>query len=227
MLISLFETSPVRRLLDLELAALAPELAGLYGAQGLFLRPAASAPQLISTPLLDRLSTLHVVAPDRLHGDMHCDPAALPFDDDSFRLVLVQHVTEVIADSDALLLETARVLAPEGTALVLGFHPVSLWRPWLHLRAREGLTAVLRSPRALQHHLARAGVDVYASKRIGPLWPREAAAGPVGALDPLRAAYLLIARKRRASLTPLRSEPARGNFALRPTLVSGAHRACV
>lgn len=225
MLTSLFETPPARRLLDLELAAIAPELAGLHGAQGLFLRPAAAAPRAIPTPLLGRISGLHVAAPRCLAGDVNCDPAALPFDDDSFRLVLVQHATEVVADGEALLAEAARVLAPEGIALVLGFHPSSLWRPWLHLRAREGLPVTLRSPVVWQRHLVRTGVDVHAVKRIGPLWPRDVAGSSATGVGPLRAAYLLIARKRRATLTLLRPK-SRGEFALKPTLASGAHRAC-
>lgn len=224
MLTSLFETPPVRWLLDLELAAIAPELAGLHGAQGLFLRATASAPHTLSAPLLERISGLHVAAPRRLGGDLSCDPAALPFEGDSFRMVLMQHAAEVVADSHALLSEVARVLMPEGVVLILGFHPASLWRPWLYLRAREGLPATLRSPVAWQRDFARIGVDIHAIRRVGPLWPRTGSVrAPRVTLNAPRASYLLIARKRRAALTPLVPKPQR-KFRLKPTLASGAHR---
>ena len=75
----LFALPAVRTLLDLELADLAPQLAGVYGAQGLFVRAHAGAPKVVSAPMLGRLVRLHVESPEHFGGDAACaetDPEA-------------------------------------------------------------------------------------------------------------------------------------------------------
>ncbi|UXI69621.1 class I SAM-dependent methyltransferase [Tahibacter amnicola] len=230
---TLFDTEPLRRLLEHELAAIAPELGAVFGRQGLFLRSCPSAPQALTIPMLGGVTRLFVASPDRLGGDATCQATALPFADDSFRLVLVQHAAEVVADPDALREELARVLEPGGIVMILGFRPLSAWRPWLMLQNRRYSPLTLCSSGGWRDALADVGVDAYASRRIGPLLHRPAMAAPSArrprwqsVLSPLRPSWLLLARKR--TFGP-RLEPGRISLrepAVRPRLASGTQRAC-
>ena len=233
---SLFALASARALLDVELGAIAPQLSGLYGQQGLFVRPHANAPKVVSAPMLGRLIRLHVDGPRHLAGDAACAVESLPFADDGFRLVLVQHAAEVVRDPLALQDEIARVLAPEGTAIVVGFARWTPWRGWLAAQQSRGEAALhLQSAGEWRRALARHGVDTYAVKRVGPAWPRADmpldrldlhAGGWQRSLDPLRASFVLLARKRRRAATPLRRRTAR-DVALAPRFAAGsAHRAC-
>lgn len=55
------------------------------------------------------------------------DLTALPFAENSLDLVLLPHALELSADPHASLREVARVLVPEGRAVICGFNPASLW----------------------------------------------------------------------------------------------------
>ena len=68
-------------------------------------------------------------------ADLHIDPCALPFADDSLDLVVLPHALELSPDPHATLREVARVLVPEGRLLVLGLNPNSLWG-WRQARDR-------------------------------------------------------------------------------------------
>jgi len=232
---SLFAMPAARALLDQELATLAPQLAGLYGQQGLFVRAHAHAPKVVSAPMLGRLVRLHVEAPEFLGGDATCSIRSLPFSDDSFRLVLVQHAAERLADGPAFQEEIARVLAPEGLAIIIGFSALSPWRGWIARQERDsGAPLHLTGPAQWRRALARHGVDAYALRRVGSVWPREQAPESLPLhhatltqklLDPLRASFVLLARKRREATTPLRLRSA-AEITLSPRLAPGAQRAC-
>src|SRR5262249_3189274 len=150
-----------------ELAALASIVAGVYGNYGLFLRPhlAASAP--VPQHLLGKMIEL---APDEhglLQGTLRCAAARLPFASESFKLLIAQHVLEQVADADACAAELARVLAPEGVALILGFNPLGTWRPWLATHAAHLHPRSAHNTRAL---LAREQVDTLQVRFPGSLW---------------------------------------------------------
>lgn len=231
---SLFATDAAHALLDLELRALAPQLAGLYGPQGLFVRAHESAPRVISAPMLARLLRLHADTPQHLAGDAACAIQSLPFADDSFRVVLVQHAHEALGDASAFQDEVARVLAPDGVAIVVGFAPVSPWRGWIAAQQRGGAPRLnLATPGQWRRALARHGVDAYAVRRIGSVFPQPSAdrrehshRGTLWqrGLDPLRSSFLLLARKRRGAVTPLRLRP-RERPAIAPRFAPGAQRA--
>ncbi len=51
----------------------------------------------------------------------------LPFADNSVDLLVLPHVLERAGDPHQVLREVARVLRPEGRAIITGFNPVSLW----------------------------------------------------------------------------------------------------
>jgi SAM-dependent methyltransferase len=136
----------------------------------------------------------------------------LPIASDSIDVVLLAHTLEFESDPYALLREVDRVLAGEGKLIVVGFSPMSLWG----LRARAsrrgfppGLRRVLPE-RQLRDWMRLLGYDLLESRHYlyGLPWGEPASVehqlrrgwfslGPAGA-------YLLKARKRLHSLTPLR-----------------------
>jgi SAM-dependent methyltransferase len=55
------------------------------------------------------------------------DPHQLPFAANSLDLVVLPHILEFDANPHQILREVDRVLVPEGSAVVIGFNPYSLW----------------------------------------------------------------------------------------------------
>ena len=226
-----FAAEPVQRLLAEELRALAPELAGVFGRQGLVVQPGPAAQPVPSAPMLGRLVRLHVDGTQRLTGDVDCDPAELPFVDASFRLVLVQHAAEAIARPDAFRSEIARIVEPGGILMVLGFQPLGLWRPWLLWQQSRGGHAVRARPAwQWREALAEAGIDAYAVRRLGPLTRRVDTSGRVAppivkkVLAPLRPSWLLLARKRSLGPTLIARQALLRGPAVSPRLASGTQR---
>jgi SAM-dependent methyltransferase len=224
-----YASGPLPILLRRELALLGPLLGGIYGVWGLHIRPHEQAPVTLPPHLLSAVVELALDDAGCCAGSLRCEPGQLPFASESFKLVVAQHVLEQVAGADAGAEELARVLAPEGVALLFGFNPASLWRPWVSRRLRSGLR--FASAGGWRQRLERAQLDVLQVRYIGPWGPwataetlAEARTLPV--LGRFGASWLLIARKRRSTLTPLRPAAARSDLKLNPTLVSGAHREC-
>jgi len=71
--------------------------------------------------------------PHRLHcssaqpSDVLCDPEELPFASQSLDMVVLPHVLEFASHPHQLLREVERVLVPEGSVVIAGFNPYSLW----------------------------------------------------------------------------------------------------
>lgn len=138
------------------------------------------------------------------------DPAYLPFAADAIDAVLLPHTLEQVADPRQVLREAERVLHGEGHLLVLGFHP---WGPW-GLRGRIGNPAwsgnFLRLGR-LQEWLSVLGFDIVCVRHLlhRPPWRSRLMLVRSAFLDrlvlrPTAGAYLLVAKKRVFSMTPLR-----------------------
>lgn len=216
-----FQTAALRHWLQQEIAAMAPECAGVFGRQGLFIGCGASLDRGVGTPMLGRRFNLHLTAPGRLAGDVHCAAAELPFADDSFRLVVLQHAFEA-GDAAALRSEVARVLEPGGLLVVSGFARFGPWRPWLAWRVRSLGPLQCASTLAWRSALAQEGVDAYAQRRIGSLpW----GAGALRLPAPLRPSWLLLARKRsQGALTRVRPVALKPR-GVRAHLASGTQRA--
>jgi SAM-dependent methyltransferase len=167
---------------------------------------------------------------DRLGGDVACMADALPWEDDAFRLVLVQHAGDVLPSRGTLIDELARVLAPGGVLLWYGLNPWSPWLAWMHWQARHGLPLPRTAPaditrrRLLRRQLAPVSIDY-----VGACWPHRgerSAIHAMGLLAPMRGAYLLTASKQRAVLTPLRPRFVRERVRIHPQLATPSHRAC-
>jgi SAM-dependent methyltransferase len=157
-----------------------------------------------------------VIAQPAFHAGAHIvgRPSQLPIVSDCMDAVLLPHTLEFAADPYAIVREADRALVGEGQLLVLGFRPWSLWG----LRARAsrsgfppGLRRVL-SERRLRDWLVLLGYEVVATRHYlyglpsGSAAPgRETRALRRGLFNPLPAgAYLLKARKRVYTLTPIR-----------------------
>lgn len=225
--INLHSTAPMRALLEREMAALAPILSSTYGNCGLVLRPRLSAVAL-PPHLLGNFVELDVDEVGNFTGALHCAPWQLPFASESFKILIVQHALERIVDADACVAELARVLAPEGIVLMLGFNPLGTWRPWL-IRRAPGLH--LRSARVCQSRLAREKIDTLQVRFPGLLWPHAKTTDELeksvhSSLARFGSSWLLIARKRRSTLTTIRLRTAPRDAARARQLAPGAHRNC-
>lgn len=232
---SFYASSPVRDLFAQELAALAPILAGVYGNFGLFLRAHAGAPATLPKHLLGTVIDLALGDAQHFNGRLSCSVDELPLASESCKLVVAQHVFERLAEPEQCASELARVLAPEGVALILGFNPLTLWRPWLAGKARQsGVSLHVQSALSAQQAFTRHGIEILQTRYFGTALPRARALEPDQAQNAWRsptfgriaASWLLLARKRHSVLTPLRSRKSARELALNPRLAPGAHREC-
>lgn len=185
------------------------------------MRPSQAVPPQLSGNMLQSTASLFRKA-GHLEGDVRCTPDALPFESDSLCLVYALHMLELLPSPDALLEECARALRPEGVLFLVGLSPASPCRlRW----AGSGLQAISESRARLL--LGGVGLQVEQCRGLGPVWPRLAAPEDADTLAPpsrwtpdaLRACYLMIARKRRAGLTP--TPPRKAKLALQPHAHAG------
>ncbi|MBF0470835.1 MAG: class I SAM-dependent methyltransferase [Gammaproteobacteria bacterium] len=149
----------------------------------------------------------------RFHGD----PAALPLQSESVDLVLLPHTLGKVADPRALLREVERILIPEGHLIVLDYAPYSLWGGRYRLQQqqhgnkseRKGLIA---EPR-LRDWMELLGMETVSLTRYLFLPPvaRLLAMRRLKRVEQwgrrflplLCGGYLLLAKKRVSTLTPL------------------------
>jgi hypothetical protein len=217
---SLFALPEIEAMLRRELALVPPHAARQPGGRALVLQPHAVARALPFD--VGHLSAVRLHADGALlRGDAIATPGALPFENESFQMVFVQHVADAGAD-EALVAEIARVVAPGGLVLWCGFNPWSPWLAWMHWHARGGraMPATTHAD-ALRRRLLRARLVTMTLDYLGTCWPHRDGAtigeNPGRAsrwLAPLRGVYLIAARKQRAVLTPLRPRAKRNAVAL-------------
>lgn len=194
-----------------------PELTRVFGQYGLYLRPSPEIAPDLSGNMLSQVISLHREG-RALSGQLRCQDAALPIGNNSLSLVYSLFMLDSAVDPEALMHEIARVLKPEGVALIISLNPWSLarlrwWSPW----ARG-------TPVSYVERLASdAGLDRIRGRHIGPFWPVAKAALSAEAgeswLDGFRVANLIVLRHREAGLTPLRRSHAA--VSLRPGMSAG------
>ena len=139
----------------------------------------------------------------------------LPIANGAVDAVLLPHTLEFETDPFAVVREADRVLAGEGHLVVLGFRPFSLWG--FRSRAGRGYPPGLKrmlGARRVADWLELLGYDVGVTRNylFTPPWgkgaPRSDASSPLlrrGWIKPWPAgAYLMKARKRVFTLTPIR-----------------------
>ena len=204
-----------RALLAAESELLAAALEDVFGWELLQVGAWGVARELLAGSRTRRQSL--IAAPGLAGGaDIIARPSQLPVIGDSIDAALLPHTLEFAPDPYAILREVDRVLGGEGQLLVLGFQPWSLWgmrARWSRTGFPPGIRRVL-SERLLREWLVLLGFEVITTQRylyLGP-WSRGLASGEGtgrmlrrGLTYPLPAgAYLLKARKRMYTLTPIR-----------------------
>jgi SAM-dependent methyltransferase len=201
-----FATPLAQRLLREEQRFAIPLLTGCFGKSGLYVRCGEAAPAELSGNMLQTVLRLYRDGA-HLAGDLRCADASLPLLRESIDLVYLLHAIETCPEPLELLMEIERAMAPEGTLLLVGLNPYSLWRMcW------NGLRRPVPGAGRVRALLRESGFEVVQQRGVGPIlpWLREQPwiAGPdVGQRDLLsvwRAAYLIQARKRRRGMTPVR-----------------------
>lgn len=144
-------------------------------------------------------------------------PESLPMATDSIDLLLLSHVLAFADDPHQVLREADRVLIPEGHVAVLGFNPWSLWglcRLALGWRRRTPWCGRFLSPWRVNDWLSLLGFDTVLLRHVYYRPPLR----HLGLLQRLQflerwggrwwpvlgGAYLLVAKKRVVTLTPIR-----------------------
>ena len=232
---SLFDLPEILATLREELGVLPTHAARQPAGRALILQPGAAA-RAVPLDVRHLVPTRLHVDRDLLRGDVVCSPRALPWEDESFQLVLAQHLGDALPSESDPIEEIARVMAPGSLLLWFGFNPWSPWLAWMHWRARGALTLPqTANVDGLRRRFARAQLASAGSEYFGTAWPRRAVkvpsessrSGSVSKLTVLRCAYLVCARKQRAVLTPLRPRQPRSNVALGTRLAgTPSQRAC-
>lgn len=144
-------------------------------------------------------------------GSVVGDPSYLPFASDSVDLVLVPHTLERVEEPEKVLREAERVLHGEGHVVVLGFHPFGSWGIGRYVGARPAWTGKFLSLWRLKIWLRVLGFEIVEVRQLlfRPPWKSPGMLLRSAFLDRLRwrltaGAYMVVARKRVFSMTPLR-----------------------
>ncbi len=206
-----------RALIGAESELLGEALGDVFGQELLQVGCWGSGRELLARSRIRRRTVVAACAEaGRAQADLVASPAHLPVAGGSVDAVVLPHSLEVEPDPYAVLREADRVLGGEGQLLVLGFRP---WSPW-GLRAAAasagyppGLRRMLSEWR-LRDWLVLLGYEILGVRRYLYRLPLDRAAlreGPSahllrrGLFNPLPAsAYLLKARKRLYTVTPIR-----------------------
>ncbi len=205
-----------RSLIAAEARLLATTFDDVFGQEMLQLGTWGQGRELLAQSRIRRQSVVADAAPGLAAGDLVANLAHLPISGGSVDAVLLPHTLEYAPDPYAVLREADRVLVAEGQLIVLGFRPASFWGlrsaasrggypPGLRRRlgssrVRDWLGLLSYEIVSLQWYLyhmpsaPRAGVEATVPVMLhrGWFYPWPAAA------------YVIKARKRVYTLTPIR-----------------------
>ena len=134
-----FQT-PLGRALLADQRSQVDRLAGpLTGARQLHVALSHRLPLATGTDFSQRILTTPNWQDQMPDGVAVCDADELPFPGDSMDLVILHHTADFSPYPHQALREASRVLRGEGSILLIGFNPVSLWGlRWLVSRHRSG-----------------------------------------------------------------------------------------
>ena len=148
----------------------------------------------------------------RCRAGLRAEAEALPVASESVDVVLLPHVLEIHNRPHEVLREVERCLIPEGHVVVLGLNPWSLWGAWRLLRGRRRppWCGHFYSPTRIRDWLSLLGFDIVQARSY--FFRPPAVSGHLEFLEGLGrrwwpllgAAYILVAKKRVLTLTPIR-----------------------
>lgn len=145
------------------------------------------------------------------------EPEYIPIEADSLDVLILTHTLEFCANPHEVLREADRILIPEGNVIVLGFNPFGIWMPWrllLGWRNKAPWCGRFISLPRLKDWLQLLGFDIIESRRyfFRPPLSHPGLMRRLQFLDKwgsrlwpfLGGAYFLVAKKRVATLTPIK-----------------------
>lgn len=145
------------------------------------------------------------------------NPVALPFPNDSVDLFLLPHTLDFVADPHQVLREVERSLVPEGHLVIIGFNPISFYGLWRIFSMRKNSSpwdANFYSVRRMRDWCSLLGfdeVDLQFNAHLPPFkriqrWKRMQAINRFlqKSFAYSGGIYIFVARKRIATLTPLK-----------------------
>lgn len=202
-----FDSRPGQRLLQWERRVVIPKLTSIYGRNGLYLRPSGNVPAELSGNMLQCVISLQRDA-QGFCGELCCEDESMPIVADSLSLIYAQHVFESSRCGAELARELSQALAPEGSLLVMLLNSLSPWRLSWHSQGIAPVSAI-----SVQRWFEDAGLQLQSAHGAGPLLPwrlsqSEDSERQRFELAGLRASTLLIFRKHRPAMTPLRTRSA-------------------
>jgi SAM-dependent methyltransferase len=201
-----------RRLLDKEKRLLHSLLAPLFGYHLLQLGSMGEVQWLDGSRIKHRC-IINTGASGKSHLCAHAE--ALPIASDSVDVVILGHVLEFSEHPHTVLREVERVLIAEGHLILLAFNPFSLWGGRQLLRgATPPWNGYFRSALRIKDWLALLGFEVleqhglFFTPPVKNLWLQRHLAFLENAgqrwWPHLGGVYVLVAKKRVATLTPIK-----------------------
>jgi SAM-dependent methyltransferase len=214
-----FKTDLGQRLLDAEITVLRKILPHLFGYHLVQMGGVGEERLIASSRIVHRclLNHAEVIHPHKAFSQVSVEIEALPLTQDCIDVVVLPHVLEFERHPYAILQEIERVLIPEGHLVIIGFNLFSLWGVWQHLSIRRrtvpwcgNFLSLLR----LRDWLAVLGFSLEEEHTFFFLPPinNKRIANYTIFLEKLGsclawkfgAIYVVVAKKRVATLTPLR-----------------------
>ncbi len=206
-----------QRVHTLECKLVTDALTHVFGWQLLQIGAWGQTHTLMNAARTQRKAVLTYEAVDNIDGIMtiRSRTDSLAIASDSVEAVLLPHTLEDTPDPHELLREVERILSGDGQLIILGFRPFSLWGT-RNVFAVQGFppgTERLIGERRLRDWLKLLGFEVTDTRRYLFTWPWGGAVprsqrlleAMGNHLWPLLAgAYMLVARKRVYTFTPIR-----------------------
>lgn len=180
----------------------------------------------------------HKVFLDCSRSQINTDIHQLPFQTDSTDLMILQHNLDFDRDPFQVLREATRVILPNGSLIIIGFNPWSLWGLWrtvLFRSSKAPWNSRFISPYRLAEWLDILSFDVVGCEsgfysppllRMGQNEPENWLDYPgSGWLAQRGGFYVLLAKKRVSCMTPVRLQTHRARSRMIPIAATGKVKA--
>jgi SAM-dependent methyltransferase len=213
-----FGRTPGKIMLDFEIQHISQRLPEMFGYELLQVGQLSSADMLASSLILRRsIIDIDTTMCATSYPTMRGQADALPIASDSIDVVILPHVLEFESRPHEALREAQRVLVPEGNLLICGFNPWSMLGVWRSVLNRSGTMpwcGEFFGLSRVRDWLALLSFDVvavdnfffrppFASDRLMERLSNLEHIGPkAGGM--LAGLYLISARKRVSTLTPIK-----------------------